>query len=255
MTRLLIISGMVALMGAAALGQDSRAKSDGPTGTAGTRGSSEAAADSKALNAGTLLEAELQSVLDVRKNKVGDEVTLKATKAIKQDGQVIVPKGSQLIGRVTEIQRKTKENASSKIALLIDRVRGEGIDTPVTATIVSVTAHAGAAAGDLFAADAGATGTTSTSNRGGGGGGLLSGVGSTLGSAVGTATSTVSQTVGTATNVADSTTGTLGSTVRGLQITNSTSLDSSSAISAQGRDVRIEKGTTFRLRVENHPSN
>jgi len=226
-----------------------------------SRSASDPAGAGSILEAGTNLEAQLQSVIDVRKSQVGDEVVLKTTKNIKQDGEVVVPKGTQLIGRITEVKQKTKDDAASKVSMVIDQIKGKELNMPVDLSIVSlVSAGAAASAGDLFSSDlsgsAGSSASGRTSGGGGllggsGGGGLLSTAGSTVGSAVNTATQTVGSTVGTATGVAGQTVGTVGRTVNGLQITNSLSgsAASSSTLSAQGKNVRVEKGTTFNLRV------
>ena len=218
------------------------------------------------IQAGTSLEAQLQSMVDVKKSKVGDEVILKTTKTIKQNGEVIVPKGSQLIGRITEVKQKTKDNATSKIGMVFDRIQGKNLDIPINASIISVvTAQVSAAAGDMFSTDL--SGSSSTSGRAssggssGGGGGLLGGVGSTVGGLVNTTTSTVGSAAGTATstvgNTVGQTTGTLGRTVNGLQISQSASgsATSASTISAQGKDVKIEKGATFNLRLDGSVQN
>jgi hypothetical protein len=227
-----------------------------------SRSASDPAGAGSILEAGTNLEAQLQSVIDVRKSQVGDEVVLKTTKNIKQDGEVVVPKGTQLIGRITEVKQKTKDDAASKVSMVINQIKGKELNMPVDLSIVSlVTAGAAASAGDLFSSDlsgsAGSSASGRTSGGGGGllggsgGGGLLSTAGSTIGSTVNTATQTVGSTVGTATGVAGQTVGTVGRTVNGLQITNSMSgsAASSSTLSAQGKNVRVEKGTTFNLRV------
>ena len=149
--------------------------------------------------------------------------------------------------------------------MVFDRIQGKNLDMPINASIISVaTAQVNAAAGDLFSTDL--SGSSSTSGRapsGGssGGGGLLGGVGSTVGGLVNTTTSTVGSAAGTATstvgNTVGQTTGTLGRTVNGLQISQSASGSASSAstISAQGKDVKIEKGATFNLRLDGSVQN
>ena len=176
---------------------------------------------------------------------------------------VIVPKGANLVGRITEIKRKTKDDATSKVGMVFERIQGKNLDIPVNASIVSiVSGSANAAAGDLFAADAMGSGSASGSasarpSSGGGGGGLLGGVGSTVGGLVNTTTSTVGSVAGTATNTVHGTTGTVGRTVNGLQISQSASgsASSSSNISAHGKDVRVEKGATFNLRLDGSARN
>lgn len=207
------------------------------------------------LSAGTSIEATLQSMVDVRKSKVGDEVVLKTTKAVKENGQVVIAKGTSLIGRITEVQEKTKQNAVSRVSMVFDRLKGKDLDMPVNMSIVSVaTAQVSAAAGDLFATET--TGTSSVagnaaSGRQSSGGGLLGGVGSTVGGVVNTATQTVGGVTSTAGNAIGGTTGLVGRTVNGLQISQSASgsASSSSTISAAGKNVQLEKGTTFNLSV------
>src|SRR5258706_2955035 len=69
------------------------------------------------LQSGTQLAAQLETSLDARRAKPGDRVVLKIIQEVKQDGRVKIPKGAQLIGRVTEVQQQTKSNAESSIAV------------------------------------------------------------------------------------------------------------------------------------------
>src|ERR1043166_294286 len=91
------------------------------------------------LQSGTQLAAQLQGALDARHTRVGDRVILKTTDAVKQDGHVIIPKGAQLIGRVTDVQQRTKDAAESHIGLLFDQIRSGSIEIPITASILSIT--------------------------------------------------------------------------------------------------------------------
>jgi len=265
MKKTYLLIGLVFALTGAAFGQQSgKSASSNVSGQANGNGAATGNTAGTArtrIDAGTILEAQLQSMVDVKKSKVGDQVILKTTKAIKQNGETIVPKGSQLIGRITEVKQKTKDNATSRIGMVFDRLQGKDLNMPINAKIVSVaTAQVNAAAGDLFATDlsgrSSTSGSASSGGRSSGGGGLLGGVGSTVGGVVNTATSTVGQVAGTATNTVGSTvgqtTGTLGRSVNGLQISQSASgsTSSSSTISAQGKDVKIEKGASFNLRLD-----
>ena len=266
MKRTYLLAGLVLALSLTAIGQkqkstpddaEPKTKSASKKNNSGNNGSDAASL----LSAGTSLQAELESVIDVRKSEVGDQVILKTTKAIKQNGEVIVPKGANLIGRITEVKRKTKDDATSKVGMVFERIQGKNLDIPVNASIVSiVSGSANAAAGDLFAADAmgsgSAGGSASARPSSGGGGGLLGGVGSTVGGLVNTTTSAASSVTNTVTSTASNTvsgtTGTLGRTVNGLQISQSASgsANASSNISAQGKDVRVDKGATFNLRLD-----
>lgn len=272
MKHLYILAGIILALSLSAFGQKQKTAPVGDdvnsksNPTANNSSSAGGSSDiSSLISAGTSLEAELQSVIDVRKSNVGDQVVLKTTKAIKQNGEVIVPKGAKLIGRITEVKQKTKDDATSKVGMVFDRIQGKELDIPINASIVAVTAaRATAAAGDLFGTDLAGSGSASGSasarpSAGGSGGGLLGGTGglvggvtSTAGSVLNTTTSTVGNVAGTAVNTVGGTTNTLGRTVNGLQISQSASgsANSSSTISAQGKDVRIDKGASFQLRLD-----
>ncbi|CAN5349968.1 hypothetical protein BH20ACI2_BH20ACI2_11100 [soil metagenome] len=212
------------------------------------------------LSSGTSIEGQLQSSIDVKKARVGDEVILKTTKSITQNGQTVVPKGSKLIGRVTEVQQKTRSNGMSKLGMVFDRVEGKEISEPLSTSITSITNVASSTRlGDTASSDLFGSSSTSTQTSGGsssGGGGLLGGVGSTVGGVTGTAgglLNTTTQTVGGVTNTAGqrvgSSVGTLGWTVNGLQISNSVSgsAQSGTTLSAADKNIRLEKGVTFML--------
>lgn len=263
-----LLIGLILSLGISAAAQKQKTQPVGDpdrasaSSRASGKSSSNGSIDGPILQAGTMLDAELQSAVDVKKSKVGDEVVLKTKKAIKQNGEVIVPKGTQLIGRITEVKQKTKDNATSRIGMVFDRMKGKNLDAPINASIVSVlSGRANAAAGDMLSADVMGTssgsGSVSRGNSGtSGGGGLLGGVTSTAGGLVGATTSTVGNVAGTATNTVGSTLGnttsTLGRTVNGLQVSTaaSGSATTSSTISAQDKNVRIDKGATFQMRVD-----
>ena len=204
-------------------------------------------------NRGQISEA-LQSTLDVKKAQVGDEVVMKTTKSIKQNGETIVPKGTNLIGRVTEVQQKSKNNGASKIGMIFDRIEGKNLDAPISASIVSIL-NTGAKTNIADTFDSDISGSSSTSGRtsSSSGGGLLGGVASTVGGVANTAT----QTVGGVTNTVGSTTQTLGRTVNGIQISKSLSgsAQSSSTLSSQDKNLRFEKGATFQLQLNGSVEN
>jgi len=228
------------------------------------------------LDSGTRIDGQLQNSVDVKKSKVGDQVLLKTTKDIKQNGKTVVAKGSNLIGRITEVQQKTKSNGQSRLGMVFDRLEGKNLDAPISASIISITnATANAAANSGFGdmGDANVFGSSSTSSRttasssgsGGGGssgGGLLGGVGNTVGNTVGGVTNTAggvlnttTQTAGGITNsvgqTVGSTAGSLGQTVNGIQISNvvNGSAQSGTTLSAADRNIKLEKGATIQLQL------
>jgi hypothetical protein len=222
-------------------------------------GSSSAASNGRLqLDSGSSIQAELQNDIDVKRSKVGDQVVLKTTKAIRRGRETVIPKGTNLIGRITEVQQRTKDNASSRIGMVFDRIEGKNLSAPISASIVSITnAQAAASANDT--PDTGLSGGTSISSsvsRGGGGssgGGLLGGVTNTVGGVAGTATQTVGSVTNTASQTVGSTTGTLGRTLGGIQISQSASGSAHSAttLSSPNRNIKLEKGVMFQLQFSN----
>ncbi|MFN0141356.1 MAG: hypothetical protein ACKVQW_14875 [Pyrinomonadaceae bacterium] len=209
-----------------------------------------------ALDSGTRIDGQLQSSVDVKKSRVGDQVVLKTTKDIKQDGRTVVPKGSKLLGRVTEVTQKSKQNGGSRLGMVFDRLEGKNLSAPISATIVSVTSAAANAGVNSDMANADVFGSSSSSTQtatSGSGGGLLGGVTGTAGSVLGATTQTVGGVTNTVGNTVGNTAGSLGKTVNGIQISSSTnaSAQSGSTLSARDKNIRLEKGTTIGLQVSN----
>jgi hypothetical protein len=211
------------------------------------------------IASGTQISGQLQNDLDVKKARVGDQVILKTTQNIKQNGQVIVKKGSNIIGRVTEVQQKAKGQAMSKLGVMFDSLQNGKMIMPISATITSLTqAQAGADVGNS-SADVFGNSSTSTSTQTSGSnssGGLLGGVTNTVGSVVNTTTNTVGGVTNTVGNTVGSTTNTLGGALKGIQISQSSDVSAggSSTLSLTGNNLRLEKGTTFNLRVSESAS-
>lgn len=229
---------------------------------AGSAAASGSADKNLSLAADAMVQATLQSTIDAKNAKVGDKVVLKTTKAVKQNGETVIAKGSSLIGRITEVSRRSKDNATSKVGMVIDRVEGKNLTAPINASIVSITdLRSTANVGDTLMTDTSGSSRTTTTSGGSSGGGLLGGVGSTVGSTVGTVVNTSAQTVGGVTNTAGQTlgtaTGTLGRTINGLQISNSASgsANGSTTLSSGDRNVRLEKGVTFNLLIDSQLNN
>jgi len=165
------------------------------------------------------VNGELVSKLDSKSAKVGDEVVVKTTeKATTAEGTVI-PKGSRLIGHVTNVQAHGSGSEDSSLGIAFDRaeLRG-GQSMAIHSTIQSLAPAANmassAAAGDdmdMSAPMGGASGGGGI--RGGGavrsGGGLVGGATGAVGSAV----HSTGNTVGAASSGVASTEGQLVHTV------------------------------------------
>jgi Predicted membrane protein len=216
------------------------------------------------LDSATNITGELQSSLDAKHAQVGDEVILRTTKAIKQNGETIIPKGSNLIGHITDVQQRTKGNAESKLGLVFNRVEGKNLSADIMATVVSITnVQANNNVGDVLGSDVTGSSSTSASSSahgsGGGGGllggssggGLLGGVGSTAGGVVNGATQTVGGVTNTAAGTLGSATQGIGQTINGIQISQSASgsANGSTTLSSQNKNVKLDKGVMFNLQL------
>ena len=247
MRRIVLGLGLVFVLSITGLAQKSSTRASG-SATSNTSASKNG--KNIDIASGTQITGQLQNSLDVQKAKVGDEVVLKTTSAVKQNGQVVIQKGSRLIGHVTEVQQRAKGQAASKVGVLFDTLAQGGNQIPISAVITSVTqARASSSVGDDISSDVSGSSSTTASTRSSGGGGLLGGVGNTVGGVVnsttqtvGSVTNTVGQTVGNATQ-------TVGGTLRGIQISQSTDASASggSTLSLNGGNLRLDKGTTFNL--------
>ncbi len=214
------------------------------------------------LQSATQIAAQLEGTLDARHAKVGDRVVLKTTQAVRENGQVIIPKGAQLIGHVTDAQQRSKSSGESRIGLLFDQLRSGSNQIPITASIISITqAHSHAQINNNgMESDtmAGSSTSARSSRSSGGNGGLLGGVGNTVGGVVNTTTNTVGNVAGATTNAVGSTVGSTTNTagnltgsLNGLRITQSTdaSAEGGSTLSLTGGNLRLDSGATFQLSV------
>ena len=211
------------------------------------------------IAAGTQVSGQLQSSLDVQRAKIGDQVLLKTTKAVKQNGQTVVAKGSTLVGRVTSVQKKVKGNANSSIGVAFDTLLKGSSRLPINAVITSVLSAQTAAStsiNDDMMSSTSASSSTRSSTHSSSGGGLLGGVTNTVGNVVNTTTETVGGVADTTSRTVGTTTGAVGSTVKGLTVTQSTSASAQggSTLNMSGGNLHLDNGTTFNLALTSSSS-
>ena len=242
--------------------------------SASTSATAQAGQNSASISSGTTFEAALDKPLDAKKNKEGDKVFAHTTQAVKQDGQVVIPKGSKLIGHVTQAKARAKGESESALGIVFDQaVLKNGQEIPVNLAIQAVASAQAAASSSLSEGDAFGTASGMGSGRASGSGGVLSSAGSTVGGTAGAVTntagtvgSTVGGTAGATANTAASATGaTAGSNLAGSLTSSSTgviglqglSLNSELSNATQGslivsstKNVRLDSGTRMLLRVQ-----
>ena len=232
--------------------------------------SAKAGGNSAALASGTTMNAALSQPVDAKKNKPGDPVTAKTMEATKSDGKVVIPKGSKLVGHVTECKPRSKEEKESTLGVVFDKaILKNGEEVPLNVSIRALAAAQTAAASSLGSDDLSAGGGAVGSARASGGG-ALGGVRSSAGAATGAVTNTAANAGGVANGAVGSTVNAAGA-VRGAvgglnpagQLTSSSqgvfgleglNLNAAAASSTQGslitstsKNVHLDSGTQLLL--------
>jgi len=228
------------------------------------------------LATGSAFNAELSSPIDSKKCKPGDAVTAHTTEAAKSEGKTVIPKGSKLVGHVTQASARAKGESESSLGIVFDKaILKNGQEIPLNVAIqalASAQSGASAAGADLDAF--GGAGASGAGSGGGGGRGALGGVTSTAGGAVGAVTNTAANvggvaggTVNSAANAGGSIAGASKGAVGGLnaagQLTsnsqgvfgmNGLNLNAAasnatqgSVITSAGKNVHLDSGTRMLL--------
>lgn len=220
-------------------------------------GTSTSGAGSASIAAGTQISGQLQNSLDARTAKVGDEVILKTTKAVKYNGSMVVRKGALLIGHVSDVSTRTKADASSSVAIVFDKLRQDGREIAITGMITSVTSASVYRSNGAESSDQGygsrskqASPRPAATN-----GGVIGGVTNSVGGVVNATTQSAGNVVGTVDGtlggVVGESSGSVGMGVSGVSISQSAdaAANGGSILTLTGRDRKLEKGTSFDVKV------
>jgi hypothetical protein len=160
------------------------------------------------LGSGAAINAELSAPIDSKKAKPGDPVAARTTEPTKSNGKTVIPKGSKLVGHVTQASARAKGDSESALGIVFDKaILKNGQEMPLNVAIQALASGQSAAtanAGDDMAAMGGAGAYTTGSGRAAGGG-ALGGATSTAGGAAGTVTNTAASAGGTAGGALNST--------------------------------------------------
>jgi hypothetical protein len=257
----------------------------------GAQASSNTAAETSAqagqgaahLPNGTSLSAALTQSVDAKKNKPGDPIAAKTTEPAKSGGQVVLPKGTKLVGHVTEAKARGKGESESAVGIVFDKaILKNGQEVPLNTSVQALAAAQSAAStsagDDDLAAGGGIAGSGASSGRAVGG--AVGGVRSTTGGATGAVTNTAARTGGVATgtaggvnaasNVAGATRGTTGGLntagrltsnsqgvfgLEGINLNSAVSNNSGgSLITSTNKNVHLDSGTQLLLMTRSDAS-
>ncbi len=229
--------------------------------------------NSASISNGSKIDSTLATSLDAKRSKPGDEVEARAAEDVKQDGKVVLKKGTRLVGHVTQAQARSKGQTQSQLGIMFDHaILKNGQEVPFNASIQALAAAQTAAAASTGADDIVASGSGMASGQGmaRSGGGLAGGLASTAGTTAGAATgsvmntaSSVPATAGGSLNTVTRSTGAVGGlTSTGRLASNSSgvfgmeglSIDSAASSATQGsmivsatKNVHLDSGTQLLL--------
>lgn len=232
-------------------------------------------AQSSQLAAGDTFHTTLEKPVDARKCHPGDQVVAKTTQNVKSDGHVVIPKGSKIIGHVTQVKARGKGQSESAVGIAFDQaVLKNGREIPMSASIQAIAISQQRASSELMgnsmdddAMAGGGVMAAGSAPRAGGGliGGATGAVGATGGSLVRTAGGVAGGVAGDAgatvsgAGSALSASGELNTASHGVVGLNGLSLDSTTGASAQGsvisssnQNVHLDSGTQMILQVNAH---
>jgi hypothetical protein len=165
------------------------------------------------LASGTAFNAALSSPVDSKKCKPGDAVTAHNTEPVKSEGKTVIPKGSKLVGHVTQASARAKGESESSLGIVFDKViLKNGQEIPLSAGIQAIaSAQSAASAGGGDIDTFGGAGASAAGSGAAGGRGALGGVTSAAGGAVGAVTNTAANVGGVAGGAVNSAAGAGGS--------------------------------------------
>lgn len=239
-----------------------------------TSATASAGPDSLGIASGTAINAQLITPVDARKVHTGEEIAAKTTQNVKENGRVVLRKGTHLIGHIAEAQERTKANAESSVRIVFDEaVTKDGEHFPFHASIEAIAEAQSAAAAGLD--DAGmmdgmsgmAGGSAHTGGLLGGGGAAVSGVASNSGAIADGLNRTAGDTLGAASSATGSAAGNIGGLnaageltsrsrgvfgMQGLNLESSSSSAAGSLITARNSNVHLSSGTQMVLSVISH---
>src|SRR6267142_693471 len=229
------------------------------------------------LAGGTAFNAALSSPIDSKKCKPGDPVNARTTEAAKSEGKTVIPKGSRLVGHVTQASTRGQGESESALGIVFDKAilkNGQEIPLHNVAIQAMASAESSASAAGADMDTVGGMGASAGGSGVAGGRSALGGVTSAAGGAVGTVTNTAANaggvaggTLNSAANAGGSVAGASKGAVGGLnaagQLTSNSqgvfglhglNLDAAgsnatkgSVITSAGKNVHLDSGTRMLL--------
>ena len=209
---------------------------------------------------GSVIPVQLMESIDAKKVKVGDEVMAKVTDDMKAgNGEIVVPKDTQVVGHITEAQVRSKEQKESQVGIAFDHAvmkPGGEIRLPMSIQAIIASSRGGSdnnsASGESVAPPAPGS---SAGGMSPGSGGRSAGAGTGTPSPApspstsGSEGSTSSQARGQKVDqpITGETQGVVG--ISNLKLSTASSAAEGSVVSSEKSNVKLESGMLMLLRV------
>ena len=204
---------------------------------------------------GTLVPAELQKTVDAHKLKTGDKVEAVVFADLHaQSGEIIIPKGTKVMGHVTEVKQKSKEAPGSTLGIVFEKLAmKDGKEVPFAAEIQAVrknTPQNALAASNGSSAGGETSGMPPSGGSGSRTGGMASGGAAGRSSSPGAAPAGDSDTPGaqTQSNAPAQLTAESKGPI-GFEDLSMQQVADGTTLSSQKQNVKLESGTQMILRV------
>jgi hypothetical protein len=98
-----------------------------------------AQASSGQIAAGGAIVAELAKSVDAKKAKADDKIEARLTMDVLAHGEIVISRGTKIIGHVTDARARTKQVPESMVEIAFDRiVLNNGREIPLQATIQAI---------------------------------------------------------------------------------------------------------------------
>jgi hypothetical protein len=200
------------------------------------------------LAPGSVLPAQLTKSIDAKKAKTGDEVVARVTQDLRTNaGVLLVPKDTKIVGHITEVQPRSKEQKESQLAIVFDHAvlkSGEAMQMPMTIQAIIAPRNSGSSASGNPGMEPGGT-SPSLGGRPGPMGGSTP-TASVPKAPADTSPSAPGQTQGEP-PITGNTQGVVG--IENLKLAAAADAKQGSVVSSEKNNVKLDDGTLLLLRV------
>ena len=208
------------------------------------------------------VNAELQSKLDTKNAKVGDNVVLRASAEVKTSDGTSIPHNAKFMGKVTAVKPHDASNEDAQLVILIDHAEWKGKSAPVHAVIQSLLPVQDSGPSDPSSGGGPSGGGGKVGGGGGGGGASAARQANTNPNSPQTTSATTAASIeipatpGTGTSTTTQADGTVVKTltarptaITGVYVASDPAAPDSGTLYSKGKNLHLDYGTIFALGI------